>query len=414
MNATLLERLISGGEKTTVDFKLTCNAFNRAAGDQEKARAELVKDICAMANNGSSASYLIIGVGDDGKTVRPVSDANLTNQNIQTLVRAAIHPRPDVRLHRVTLCSRSGESIPGVVIQVGPSARHAFRLARDYIDFKERYHFRKNEVWVRNGDTSDLATPEQIGRLMGIRRLVESGPAPDFKVVEYQKLALADQLPALAQDVKNLFREMGAKFGRIAKLETTTPWQQDQFRVSLRIRGRPFVFRCEFLRRLTAAHERDNRMSNCWSCEHGVMTFVLGNFTTSAKFWGLLVDSEHKWGSLNVLAIKRYSRFSRNLPDGFAETSFSMLTFSNLRDTIRLREFIGKLVSDLDTDDVLFNHLLNARQATGTELRRWARKSAKALRNSFPSSEPASTFSNHVRAVLNLEKGRLNSNRGQA
>jgi hypothetical protein len=45
-------RLVRAGEKATVDFKLLCNAFNKGAGDHEKAKAELVKDICAMANNG--------------------------------------------------------------------------------------------------------------------------------------------------------------------------------------------------------------------------------------------------------------------------------------------------------------------------------------------------------------------------
>ena len=43
--------LIAGGEKATVDFKISCNAFNKAAGDRDKAKAELVKDICAMANS---------------------------------------------------------------------------------------------------------------------------------------------------------------------------------------------------------------------------------------------------------------------------------------------------------------------------------------------------------------------------
>jgi hypothetical protein len=34
------------------DFKLAC-AFNKSAGDHAKSKAELVKDICAMANNGA-------------------------------------------------------------------------------------------------------------------------------------------------------------------------------------------------------------------------------------------------------------------------------------------------------------------------------------------------------------------------
>jgi predicted HTH transcriptional regulator len=92
------QRLVRNGETANVDFKLMCNAFNKSAGDHQKAKAELVKDICAMANNGSLASYLIIGIGDDARTVRSVTDPNITSQNVHTLVRDSIHPRPFVRV----------------------------------------------------------------------------------------------------------------------------------------------------------------------------------------------------------------------------------------------------------------------------------------------------------------------------
>src|SRR4051794_3864814 len=94
-------RLVLNGEKATVDLKLVCNAFNKTAGDREKARAELVKDICAMANNGEATSYRIIGVGNDRMTVRTVTDTNLKSENVQTLVRDAIHPRPTIRVRRL-------------------------------------------------------------------------------------------------------------------------------------------------------------------------------------------------------------------------------------------------------------------------------------------------------------------------
>src|SRR5678816_651721 len=90
--------LVRAGEKTTVDFKLQCNAFNGVVGtrEKEKSKAELVKDICAMANNGGQPSFLIIGVGDDRKTTQSVSDPNMNAANVQNLVRDSIQPRPHI------------------------------------------------------------------------------------------------------------------------------------------------------------------------------------------------------------------------------------------------------------------------------------------------------------------------------
>src|ERR1039458_9336725 len=140
MTLDQFRRLVRGGEKATVDFKVVCNAFSKAAKDHDKAKAELVKDICAMANNGDQASYLIIGVANDGKTFKCVSDPHLTSANIQTLVRDSIHPRPFVRVH--DLCwPKAPKPFAGVrfvVIQIGPHAKAAFRFAKDYIRSEER------------------------------------------------------------------------------------------------------------------------------------------------------------------------------------------------------------------------------------------------------------------------------------
>ena len=59
MNYVEFLRLIHGGEKTTVDFKVRSDVFAQAGID---AKADLAKDICAMANNGNVSSYMVIGV----------------------------------------------------------------------------------------------------------------------------------------------------------------------------------------------------------------------------------------------------------------------------------------------------------------------------------------------------------------
>src|SRR5947208_2532398 len=101
MTIEQFKRLLNAGETATVDFKAACNAFNRNAGDRDKAKAELVKDICAMANNGGQTSFLIIGVANDRKTFHSVTDPTLTSANIQTLVRDSIHPRPFIRVRNL-------------------------------------------------------------------------------------------------------------------------------------------------------------------------------------------------------------------------------------------------------------------------------------------------------------------------
>ena len=407
MTFSQFHRLIEQGEKSHVDFKLTCNAFNRTAGDQEKAKAELVKDICAMANNGAIASYLMIGIGDDRQTLQSVSDQTLNSQNVQTLVRDAIHPRPTIRFHRLKWSDAPPpfKDVDFVVIQIGPNARHAFRLARDFINWQQRFHFRKHEVWIRNEDTSDLATPEQIARLLGLRRMSEAAPEASFKVVQYQKLARINQLTALAADVRDVFEEMGAKVALLPAPDRGLPEHQEHFRVRLLIRGKYFIFRCVFLERLASKHDRYPQMKSCWMCEHGVIAFVTGGFSDAGKFPGLTVDSKARWGALGLLAPKKHGFFSRDLPDGFSETPFSILTLPKLSDTKRLRESLTQVVADLETDDVLFDHLDQARVSMHQELRRWAGKSPAGLAKTYStygSAERTAIFRRHLGSALQL------------
>lgn len=398
--------LVRRGEKSTVDFKLVCNAFNTSAGDCDKAKAELVKDICAMANNASSTSYLIVGVGDDRKTVQSVIDPNLSSQNIQSLIRDSIHPRPIVRVHRLnwSAAPKPFGGIQFVVIQVGPNARHAFRLTRDMINFAKKFHFRKHEVWVRNEDTSDLATPEQIARLLGIRHAAQAEPEPDFRIIEYQKLALADQLDALGRDVKRIFGEMGCKFAS-APIDGSflTSWKKARFRVCVRIRRKPFVFRCEFRPRLASKDERFFTMDDCWMCEHGVIVFVINSFTESGKLRGLSVDSKTEWGSFGIVNPRHNAALQDEVPGDFA-AQFGYMTLSNLSDTRKLRDKVGRLLSHIESDDLLFDHLDHARCSINKELRRWRGKSLASYRHeeTVASNFEPTSFRQQARSVSKL------------
>lgn len=158
-------RLVSEGEQAHIDFKIKCDAF---ADSGVATKGELAKDICAMANNGYRASYIFVGVSDDGQSFRSVDNPKLTDDNLQDFCKKAVYPPPKIKVHRQTW-KRVRAAYQGkefLIIQVGPNPRQAFHLAQDFIDYDERVCYRRNEVWIRRGATSDLATPEEIARLV--------------------------------------------------------------------------------------------------------------------------------------------------------------------------------------------------------------------------------------------------------
>jgi hypothetical protein len=161
--------LVEGGETTNVDFKIECHAFESSSLESEPAKAELAKDICAMANNRDGASFLIIGLADNGRDFKSVTNTRLTDDNVQAFCKEAISPPPRVTLMSLELPPSTGKHAGKrcVVIQVGPNAPHLFRLNKDFISphavsANRRYHFHKQDVWLRREATSDLAAPEEI------------------------------------------------------------------------------------------------------------------------------------------------------------------------------------------------------------------------------------------------------------
>jgi len=194
--ATRLRRLIPAGETTTVEFKLECHAF---AGN-EADKAELAKDICAMANNGPRHSYIIIGVSNDGRRYLSVRNPKLTDDNLQTLVRTSISPIPRVSLTNVRL-NLNSRSFLLKVIAVGPNPRRAHCLARDFIDHRLRLAFRKHEVWIRRGATSDIATPDEVARLVAGEDIAEPVHPGEARV--YARLDEAARRRAIIEDINS-------------------------------------------------------------------------------------------------------------------------------------------------------------------------------------------------------------------
>lgn len=165
--------LIRDGENYRVDFKVQCDAF---ASTQIAPKAELVKDICALSNNGNVTSYYIIGVSDDKKTFKSVNNPHLKDETIQDYCKRNIFPPPKLQvIHKKWVTGRE-EVINKeyVIIKVGPHKRAAYRLQNDFIAYKENVALRRNEVWIRRGTISDIATPEEVARLVNGLSLIEN------------------------------------------------------------------------------------------------------------------------------------------------------------------------------------------------------------------------------------------------
>ena len=83
MDYNKFKDLIKNKENQFVDFKITCEAFT---SPKQGHKAELVKDICAFANN-KKTSYIIIGVSDDCCNFKSFKNRKFTDENIHDLIK---------------------------------------------------------------------------------------------------------------------------------------------------------------------------------------------------------------------------------------------------------------------------------------------------------------------------------------
>ncbi|RJX17555.1 MAG: ATP-binding protein [Desulforudis sp.] len=211
MDYSRFVELINGGEKRNVDFKIKCDAFQQSLS----SNAELAKDICAMSNNGNIVSYIILGVSNDRKNFLSVANPNLKDDDLQVFCKTRIFPPPKVKLIRKSWSKAhtNHKNKEFVIIQIGPHRRQAFRLAQDFINYAEEICYRRNEVWIRRGATSDLATPEEIERLIK-GEAIENTPDDILKQEErlnFSKLAVANRLCDINAATNDELRRLGFK-----------------------------------------------------------------------------------------------------------------------------------------------------------------------------------------------------------
>lgn len=346
------KQLIKKGEKESVDFKIKCSAFLPGGS---AAKAELAKDICAMANNGNITSYILIGVSDTGRSFQSVSNPKLTDDNLQSFCRDAIFPTPKIKVYRKHWAGKVF-----IIIQVGPHVRRAYRLNRNYIDYPHQKCYRRNEVWIRRGATSDLASPEEVARLV-------KGQPPEEKRkpegnVQYAKLARQEQLQTILKDFQKCVEEIG---GCLCGNRVVIP-----------LRSLRYVWRCIVLRECTQRFGLWSCVARGWEYEHGVLLLVMGTVSKRAFHTYEKVNFKEKWGWFSYYDLPNFLEPEPFvlLPVNTKKASLVVLTLPNLADTDALRNSFHSLLQFLNADSESYRRIHLAREGINDNLRRWLRQ----------------------------------------
>lgn len=359
MRYSKFQQLVKDGEKANVDFKIKCEAF---LSRKTAPKAELAKDICAMANNGNVASYILVGVSDDGKSFVSVSNPKLTDDNLQSFCKTAIFPPPRIKVHRECWkqASPAHAGKEFVIIQVGPQARQAFHLARDFINYREGVCYRRNEVWIRRVATSDLATPEEIARLT-------KGQPPEKTAkltnnVQYTRLPRDEQGDALLDD----FLECLGEIGGILYGE----------RVVVPVRNLRYVWRLILLRECTQKFAIWTYTSRAWQYEHGALFLVMGTVSKRAFHEYVKLNFREKWGHFTYYDLPNFlvPEPPSPIPVNTKRTAFVTITLPKLADTDTLRNSFLGMVQFLSTDQDSYDRIRFARDGINANLRRWLRQ----------------------------------------
>ncbi|MGA9543907.1 MAG: ATP-binding protein [Candidatus Sulfotelmatobacter sp.] len=161
MDVQLLESLLYREESETLDFKRGQYPFDKANDDE---RAELLKDLLAFANAWRTTdAYILVGVEEvrGNRSVVHGVTQRLLNRNLQQFVQS--------KTNRPLTFSYSGVKFEGrdVGVITIPVQDRPFYLVKDFRQLKA------NVVYIRRGDTTGIAAPDEVfkmGRAVGSAR----------------------------------------------------------------------------------------------------------------------------------------------------------------------------------------------------------------------------------------------------
>ena len=173
MTPELFETLLHQNESESLDFKVGQYSFESA---DPKRQGELLKDILAFINAWRQTdAYILIGVEEvrDARShVRGV-DSHLLNRNLQQFVTS--------KTNRAPVFSYSvfkAEEVEIGVIHIPIQDRPVFLM-------KDLGGPRANTVYIRRGDTTGEASPDEVLRMGSIAGALHTGqPVLDFEFGE--------------------------------------------------------------------------------------------------------------------------------------------------------------------------------------------------------------------------------------
>lgn len=174
MQTSEIAALLWQSESETLDFKRDQYPFDGAAEDE---RAELLKDILAFANAWRTIpARILIGIQEvnHGRSI-PVGTQHLLNRNLQTFIQSKINRPIAFSYEAIELDGK-----PIGVIEI-PIQDRPFFLTKKYGKLEA------NTVYIRRGDTTDIADPDEIAQMGAKREESRSQPLLEFAFGNLEK-----------------------------------------------------------------------------------------------------------------------------------------------------------------------------------------------------------------------------------
>lgn len=192
MNQAILEALLYQSESETLDFKVAQYPFDKATNEQ---KSELLKDILAFANAWrQSDAFILIGVEEvkGGRGIARGVENHILNRNLQQFVHS--------KTNRPVKFAYSNEILEGIeigVISVPLQDRPVF-LKKDFGKLKA------NVVYIRRGDTTGEADPDEVFRMGSSASPLAGQPLLELDLVEpdaRRKLGTEVQLESMSVEL---------------------------------------------------------------------------------------------------------------------------------------------------------------------------------------------------------------------
>ena len=228
-SAQRIQELIARGEFTKFDLKAKLSCENKSE------KAELVKDIIAIANPPGEVGHLLFGVSDDGQPSGQLN-TTITEEQIQKIVKEYTTPYIETS-YEIVPCINQSTGI--LTIRREPS-KLPYRVAKSVGGNKQAIN--KDDIFYRHGRHSEKATYEEI------RTLIFEGERARQRVMPRTRSHFADEYAML--DISNRSFEMLKDFEDILFYElgfTQRLWQMEK-----RVPGAVLYFSAERARKFDA------------------------------------------------------------------------------------------------------------------------------------------------------------------